>query len=469
MAANSEKSTSPFSLRAFVTAIVTVGVVVVVVLLAAYHTCGFEGCPSIEEVQAYVPDEASVVVDRDGEEIGRLFRVNRVVVPLDSLPENVPEAFIATEDQEFYDHGGVDWSRALGALWQNVRSGGIEEGFSTITMQVARNVFPEQLPLEQRTLNRKISEIKVARGLESRYTKDEILSLYLNQIYFGSGAWGIQAAAREYFGKPASELDLGEAALLAGLPQAPSRLNPRENMEGALERRRTVLRRMVEQGYISQEEADEVREAEPELARSRIESPDDAPYFMEHVRQVVEERLGDAVYTRGYTIHTTLDLDAQAVASRPGGKRRALSSVTANTAWGCSARRSWPNLYRRFEVASLRANTVTGRSHRIEPWSVVMTTSTPWAAASRRIRSAAERWNHCRVRARSPDTSRATSMSRFDSLRPWMSRSTKLNTRLITLSERNALRTRLSSSSASSSVNTFSYTTSMSLPVSSFR
>ena len=309
-----ERRPGPFSLRSVVTALIAVGLVVVAVLAVAYQTCGFEGCPPVEQVQGYLPEEASIVVDRDEEEIGRLFLVNRVVVSLDSLPEYVAQAFVATEDQEFYDHGGVDWSRVLGAAWQNVRSGGIAEGFSTITMQVARNVFPDRLPVRERTLNRKISEIKVARQLEGRYSKEEILELYVNQIYFGSGAWGIEAAAREYFGKPATELTLPEAALLAGLPQAPSRLNPRENLDGALERRRTVLDRMEREGYITAEEAREAGEHEPELASSRGRSPERAAYFIEHVRRVVEERLGDAVYTGGYVIHTTLDLATQAVA-----------------------------------------------------------------------------------------------------------------------------------------------------------
>lgn len=304
------------SLYAMGVAFVAVSLVVITVLLAAYHTCGFAGCPEIDQVQGFVPDEATVVVDRNEEEIGKLFRVNRSVVELSDLPEHVTEAFLAIEDQDFYDHGGVDWSRAVGALWQNLQSGDIQEGFSTITMQVARNVFPEQLPASQRTLNRKVSEIKVARALETRYTKDEILALYLNQIYFGSGAWGIEAASQEYFGKAAADLEIGESALLAGLPQAPSDLNPRNSMERAMERRRTVLRRMVDQGHLTQQQADEIGETEPTLSRSRLETPDRAAYFVETVRQIVEERLGDDVYTQGYTIHTTLDLGAQAVAEQ---------------------------------------------------------------------------------------------------------------------------------------------------------
>lgn len=296
-----------------------VGVVALVILLlgvVAYETCGFERCPPVDEVASFIPDEASVVVDRDGEEIDKLYRVNRVMVGVDSLPEHVLQAVVATEDRNFYNHKGIDVRRVAGAAWQNVRRGTIAEGGSTITMQVARNVFPERLPMHEQTLRRKIAEAKVARQIEVRYSKAEILELYLNQIYFGSGAWGIAAAAQEYFGKAVTELSLGEATLLAGLPQAPSRLNPRENMEGALERRMTVLRRMEDQGFITAEEAESVRDSEPQLGRSRVESPARAAYFVEHVRRTVEEQLGDVVYTGGYRIHTTLDLNTQAAVER---------------------------------------------------------------------------------------------------------------------------------------------------------
>jgi penicillin-binding protein 1A len=306
----------PFSASAILTALAAVLVVVAVVLGVAYQTCGFEGCPPVEQVAGFVPDQASVVVDREDREVDKLFRVHRVVVGIDSLPEHVPQAFVAVEDRSFYEHGGVDLTRVLGAALQNIRTRGIAEGFSTITMQVARNVFPDRLPMQDRTLNRKIAEIRVARQIESRYTKDEILELYMNQIYFGSGAWGIEAAAQEYFGKSATQLTLAEAALFAGLPQAPSRLSPRENMDGALERRRTVLRRMESEGYISSEQAAAAAETQPQLSRSRLETPNRAAYFVEHVRRLVQDQLGDAVYTGGYRIHTTLDLDAQETLER---------------------------------------------------------------------------------------------------------------------------------------------------------
>lgn len=291
--------------------------VVFVVLLAVgavlWFRCGISGCPDVDMVRGYMPDEASVILDREGEEVAKLFVTRRVYIGLDSLPEHVADAFIAIEDQRFWDHGGVDVQRVFGAMLQNVRSGGVAEGASTITMQLARNIFPDDLPANERTIWRKIGEARVARQIESRYSKEEILELYLNQIYFGEGAWGIEAAAQEYFGKSATDIDLAEAATLAALPRAPSRLNPRVNPEIAQEERVVVLDRMREQGLISAAEHEEAANAELTLARGDTDSDEQAPYFVETVRRILEEQLGDAIYTRGYRIHTTLDLATQRV------------------------------------------------------------------------------------------------------------------------------------------------------------
>jgi penicillin-binding protein 1A len=291
--------------------VLLLGLVVTAVL---WHRCGLNGCPDIDMLRGYMPDQASVLVDREGEEVAKLFVTRRVVVPVDSLPEHVMNAFVAIEDRRFWDHGGVDWRRVVGALLANVRSGGIEEGSSTITMQLARNVFPEQLPASQRTFTRKIAEARVAREIENRYGKREIMELYLNQIYFGSGAYGIETAAEEYFGKAASQLTLAESAMLAALPRAPSRLNPRANEEAALEGRALVLRRMADQGMITAEERAEADETGLVLREGRAEDDGFAPYFVEAVRRQLEEQLGNALYTQGYTIHTTLDLGAQRAA-----------------------------------------------------------------------------------------------------------------------------------------------------------
>ena len=298
-----------------------------VALFTLYMTCGLRGCPDVRLLRGYVPDEASVVLDRDGEELVKLYRVQRVVVPLDSLPGYVPQAFVAIEDRRFYEHDGVDWTRALGAAWANLRAGGIAEGFSTITMQLARNLFPDRLPARERTLGRKLGEIRVARAIEQTYDKEEILELYINQIYFGSGAWGIEAASRVYFGKPASELTLAEAALLAGIVRAPSRLNPRVNRTLAVARRQSVLRRMAAEGFITGAEAAEAMAAPLRLARDSGGEDRTAGYFVELARQIVERRFGEAVYTGGLRIYTTLDRRAQEVAEAE--LRRQLAAIEA--------------------------------------------------------------------------------------------------------------------------------------------
>jgi 1A family penicillin-binding protein len=281
-----------------------------------WFNCGVRGCPDVDMLKGYMPDQASVLLDRNGEEIGKLFVTRRVVVPVDSIPEHTLNAFVAIEDKRFWSHGGVDWRRVFGALMQNVRAGGVEEGSSTITMQLARNVFPEKLPANEKTLGRKFAEARVARQIEGRYSKREIMELYLNQIYFGSGAYGIQSAAEEYFGKDAHALTLSESALLAALPRAPSRLNPRSNEDAALEGRELVLRRMHDQGMISAEERESAGSTKLVVRERRTRSEDPAPYFVESVRRQLEEQLGTAIYTEGYTIHTTLDLKAQRAAEQ---------------------------------------------------------------------------------------------------------------------------------------------------------
>lgn len=308
--------------------VVAVMAVLIIATVVLWQRCGLRGCPDVNELSGYVPDEASIVLDHDGKELGKLYLVQRVVVPLDSLPAYVGQAFVAIEDQRFWQHHGVDWRRVPGALLANLKAGGVEQGFSTITMQLARNVFPEKLPAKQRTIWRKLGEMRVAEEIEDAYTKKQILSMYLNQIYFGNGAWGIEAASQEYFGEPASKLTLSQAALLAGLPQAPSRDNPRNDRKAAIERRTVVLQKMVEQGMITQDQADKASHVDLDLARGHEKVASPAPYFMDAVRDLLERQLGDAIYTGGYRIYTTLDpriqratrsaLDAQLVAIDAG-------------------------------------------------------------------------------------------------------------------------------------------------------
>jgi penicillin-binding protein 1A len=155
-----------------------------------WRNCGIHECPNVERLASYRPNEASVILDRDGSELGKLFLERRVIVALEDLPQSIPDAFVAMEDQRFWAHHGVDWRRVFGAGWRNIREIGVAEGASTITMQLARNVFPESLPSEKRTIWRKLREARVATEIESKFTKRQILELYLNQIYFGNAAHG---------------------------------------------------------------------------------------------------------------------------------------------------------------------------------------------------------------------------------------------------------------------------------------
>jgi penicillin-binding protein 1A len=278
-----------------------------------YQRCGLHGCPDVNMLKGYMPDQASVVLDRHGTEIAKLFVTQRIYVPIDSIKKETQNAFVAIEDQRFWTHGGVDYKRVIGALIRNVKSHGIEEGSSTITMQLARNIFPNQLPASQKTLWRKLGEAHVARQIEHRYSKSQILELYLNQIYFGHGAYGIESAAMEYFGKHAKDLSLAESATLAALPRAPSKLNPRSNPEGSLTGRKLVLSRMAAQGFITADQESQAGAEKIKLRQRVAKSTDKAPYFVSALRRLLEDQLGDAIYTQGYTIHTTLDLKIQSV------------------------------------------------------------------------------------------------------------------------------------------------------------
>lgn len=291
--------------------------VLLVLALAAFGwlwfgPCGLGGCAPVSDLEQFQA-EGSLLFDRAGQPIGTLATVNRRVVPLDSLPEHLPQAVLAVEDRRFYDHGGVDWKRFMGALLRNVRAGGVEEGGSTITMQLARNLFPDRLDYRDRSIRRKVLEVRIARQIERSLEKRKILELYLNHIYLGEGAYGVDAAARTYFGKPASELSLAEAALIGGLPQSPSRLNPREDRDAARTRRNLVLREMAKAGYITAEQARDATESSVDLAR-REPTDEQGSYFQERVRRELEERVGPELYTAGLRVYTTLDREAQQAA-----------------------------------------------------------------------------------------------------------------------------------------------------------
>jgi penicillin-binding protein 1A len=296
--------------------VATIAVVILIWLL--WQRCGLLGCPDVATLASYEPGGASVLLDRAGHAFGDLAPMHHAVVPLESVPEYVPAAFVAVEDKRFFRHHGVDWRRALGAARADVRARGFAQGFSTITMQLARNVWHDRLPGEQRTPRRKILEIRVARDIERHFTKRQILALYLNQINFGEGAFGIEAAARTYFGRSARRLTLAQAATLAGVPRSPVLYDPRRNPERARARRDLILQMMAAQHRVSAADAERA-------ARSRLAVIDEpprpargpaaiAPYFVDEVRRALEGQLGNDIYAAPLRVITTLDRDAQQAA-----------------------------------------------------------------------------------------------------------------------------------------------------------
>ena len=276
--------------------------------------CRGQRCPTVEALNDYTPRQTSKLYAVDGRFIAELGNERRTLVKLDEIPQHVQQAFVITEDKRFYSHAGVDWSRVFGALARDVVARGWEQGFSTITMQLARNVFPERLSREK-TLVRKIREAKVARAIEAKYDKKKILELYLNQITLGNGAFGVEVASQRYFGKSVRDLNIAEAATLAALPKAPERYNPRRHPDRAIQRRNTVIDLMRENGAISAADASVARAYPLQLA-SRTESGDVAPYFVEWIRQQLDEQFGKQLYEQGLKVFTTLDLDMQSAAER---------------------------------------------------------------------------------------------------------------------------------------------------------
>src|SRR5438046_2562149 len=281
------------------------------------RVCAGEHCPSISRLVANPNHQVqtSKVYAADGRLISELGAERRTVLPLTDIPLPVRQAFIATEDKRFYEHHGIDYWRIVGAIKNDVLTMSFAQGFSTITMQLARNIFPEEISREK-TLTRKLKEARVAVEIESNFPKDTILQLYLNQINLGAGAHGVEAAAQIYFGKHAQQLNVAEAATLAALPKLPAFYNPRTHPERAVRRRNVVLGLMRDQGFLTSEEA-ELWQAYPlVLTGKRTNYGDVAPYFVEWLRVQLDARFGRDLYEGGLRIYTTLDLDMQEAAER---------------------------------------------------------------------------------------------------------------------------------------------------------
>src|SRR2546426_1027859 len=268
--------------------------------------------PSVKTLETFQPIQGTKVYDDNDELLTELHVERRIFVPLAHIPQTLRDAVIATEDRRFYSHFGVDPIGVARAVWQNYRRGRIVEGGSTITQQLTKVLFLTP----DKSLERKMKEAALALELERRYSKDRILEMYMNQIYFGNGAYGVEAAARTYFGKSVSELSVKDAALIAGLPRAPSTYSPFEHPEAAKRRREVVLRRLVEYGAVKDPDAKKLARADlglipPERRRTT------GQYFLEFVQQTLEAKYGaDMVFKGGLNVYTTLNPTMQLVAEQ---------------------------------------------------------------------------------------------------------------------------------------------------------
>lgn len=289
------------------------------VLGAWFNVCApVDSCPSIASLESYDPDQASKVYAADGRLVTDFGMTRRTVVPLKQISPAVIAAVLATEDRRFYQHGGIDWLRVLGSF-KALFTGQRLQGFSTITMQLARNLWPEELPANLRSgflgVTRKLREARMALEIERNYKKDKILELYLNQINLGNGAYGVETAAARYFGKPARQLNVAEGAMLAAIPKAPTRYNPRRNPDYAVQRRNLIINLLRDQGKLSRESA-EAWKAYPLALSSRSDFTGVGDYFVEYVRQLLQARFGSELYRAGLRVYTTLDIDMQQAAER---------------------------------------------------------------------------------------------------------------------------------------------------------
>ena len=288
-----------------------------VALLAGIGTVGgiyyylSKDLPQITSLSEYRPSIITTVYSDDNRKIGEFYKERRIVIPLSDIPKLLKEAFIAAEDARFFKHQGVDIISIVRAFFKNLEAGTIVQGGSTITQQVTKSFFltPE------RSYKRKIKEAILAYRIDKTFTKAEILYLYLNQIYLGHGAYGVEAAAENYFGKSAKDLNLAECAMLAGLPQAPSRYSPFRNPERAKQRQIYVLNRMVGEGFITNIQATEAINIALDIKPRRNWYIEKVPIYTEHVRRYIEKKYGkDLLYQQGLKVYTAVNIEMQKIA-----------------------------------------------------------------------------------------------------------------------------------------------------------
>jgi penicillin-binding protein 1A len=269
--------------------------------------------PKITSLADYHPSIITTVYSDDNRKIAEFYKERRIVVPLSKIPVQLQQAFIAAEDARFYKHQGIDFFSIIRAFIKNIEAGAIVQGGSTITQQVTKSF----LLTPERSYERKIKEAILAYRIDKAFTKEEVLYLYLNQIYLGHGAYGVEAAAENYFGKSVSELNLAECAILAGLPQAPSRYSPFRFPERAKQRQIYVLNRMLAEGFINNNEVTEAIDVKMDIKPRRNWYIEEVPIYTEHIRRYVEKKYGkDALYTQGLKIYAAVNIEMQKAARK---------------------------------------------------------------------------------------------------------------------------------------------------------
>src|SRR5271168_220545 len=275
-------------------------------LLLVYST----DLPQVEELEHYRPNSITELYDGQGRIIGSFALQRRVVAAYNDYPQVLRDALISIEDKDFYRHWGINVWRIAGAAYRDIESGGRVQGASTLTMQLARNLFLSP----DRSFRRKIEEALLAIQIERRFTKEQIFTLYANQIFLGHGAYGFEAASEYYFSKPAKQLTLDEAALLAGLPKAPGLYSPVNHPDKAIRRRNLVINAMLEDGKITAQQAIDAR-SQPLQLKLQHDPNSLAPYFVEEIRRYLENKYGtDQVHEGGLRVYTSLDMDLQRAA-----------------------------------------------------------------------------------------------------------------------------------------------------------
>ncbi|MDH5741157.1 MAG: PBP1A family penicillin-binding protein, partial [Nitrospira sp.] len=311
--------------------------------------------PSLDLLQNYQPSLVTTVYSDDGQSVGQFFIERRILTPISEIPKTLTQAVIATEDARFFEHPGLDYIGMLRAAWTNIRHGGRKvEGASTITQQLARSLFLSS----ERSYERKIRELVLAYKMEAVSGKEQILETYLNQIYFGQGAYGVGSAARSYFGKDIRDLTLAESAFLGGLPKSPSRFSPFTAYELAKKRQEHVLSRMEEVGFITVAEREAA--AQETLNFHRPGSEHLAPYFVEYVRQLLVAKYGESmVYKGGLQIHTTLNIEMQ----------RAAEAAFLNGVRELDKREGWRGPLRTVDLATFQLSDMPSTDQPLKPGS----------------------------------------------------------------------------------------------------